>query len=327
MKKIGFFALVLFFTANFAFSQNALLVRPSDLRLESDRSDFSKESSSGIRGYHLYIRKLPGLESVMLTETTQDPSGESDNYAYRALEYNSINGDEIRLLDGKVLVSEYSKFSLVDSTPEKDAQFGEAFHIFIPETIQFGYPWTRSGTITIGRGTFLNIRAFGKKYADYTGGFFDNPYMFDFGKKVKKENKNPPSEENNEVSDEKEEISVLTDAYNPLASVKFEEISDKLTFSKGPDSIVEDLTSALKEIDPKNKADVVFVLDATGSMKDEVEKLRKDWMPRLKEICGDFESIRLGLILYRDYVDSYRYKNLPVKFFDFTEDLALSNGI
>lgn len=327
MKKTGFFTLVLFFTANLVYSQGALLVRPSDLRLECEKSvSETFGGSEETAGYHLYIRKVPGLESVMLTETTKDPAGESDNYAYRALEYNSINGDEIRYLDGKVLVSEYSKYSLVDSTAEKDSQFGEAFHIFIPETMQFGYPWTRNGTITIGRGTFLNIRAFAKKYADYTGGFYDNPYMFDFGKKVrkvKKPAKNPPEEISEDVIEEKEEISVLTDDYNPVASAKFQEIADIFKFSKGPDSITEDLILSLKEIDPKKKADVVFVLDATGSMKDDVEKLRKEWISKLEETCVEFDSIRLGLLLYRDYPDSFRFRNLPVKFFDFTDDIAV----
>ena len=122
----------------------------------------------------------------MLTETTKDPEGKADNYAYRALEYNEVNGDEMRILDGKKLESEYSKFSLVDSSAEKDAQFGEAFHIYIPAEMQFGYPWSRNGTVKIGRGTFMNIRAFSKKYADYTGEFYDNPYMFDLGKKIEK---------------------------------------------------------------------------------------------------------------------------------------------
>ena len=304
MTKSRFFAFSMFFLCVSAFSQsseNALLIRPADLRLENEKN-----------GYHLYVKKLPGVESVMLTETTKDPAGQSDNYAYRALEYNPINGDEIRYLDGKILVSEYAKFSLVDSTAEKDEEFGQSFHIFIPETIQFGYPWSRNGSVTIGRGTFLNIRAFAKKYADYTGGFYDNPYMFDFGKRIKKEENVKP-----------EKISVMTDDYNPVASAKFQEISDIFKFSKGPESICDDLIEAFEEIDPKDKADVVLVLDATGSMKDDVDTLRKQWFPKLSKLCADFNSIRIGLLLYRDYVDSYRYKNLPVKFFDFTEDLSV----
>ena len=316
-------------------SGNALLIRPTYLRLVPDREKNSDDFDE-IKGYHLYIRKLPGVESVMLVETTKDPAGESDNYAYRALEYNKVNGDEIRYLDGKVLESEYAKFSLVDSSAEDDADFGKAFHIYIPQTMQFGYPWSRNGLVKIGRGTFLNIRSFAKKYADYTGGFFDNPYMFDLGEKVlppppKPEEKTEvkevpaPLPEAKDLASEAKSVEkkspVLTDDYNPLASEKFKEISSEITYSKGPETIVDDIMDSLWKINPKQKVDVVFVLDTTGSMKDDVEKLRKEFIPRLIEGFKLFNSIRIGLLLYRDYVDNYKYKGLPVKFFDFTDDI------
>ena len=316
-------------------SGNALLIRPSDLRLVPD-AEKNSDDFDEIKGYHLYIRKLPGVESVMLVETTKDPAGESDNYAYRALEYNKVNGDEIRYLDGKVLESEYAKFSLVDSSAEDDADFGKAFHIYIPQTMQFGYPWSRNGLVKIGRGTFLNIRSFAKKYADYTGGFFDNPYMFDLGEKVlppppKPEEKTEvkevpaPLPEAKDLASEAKSVEkkspVLTDDYNPLASEKFKEISSEITYSKGPETIVDDIMDSLWKINPKQKVDVVFVLDTTGSMKDDVEKLRKEFIPRLIEGFKLFNSIRIGLLLYRDYVDNYKYKGLPVKFFDFTDDI------
>ena len=79
--------------------------------------------------------------SVLLTETTKDPNGKADNYAYRTKEYNPINGDEVRYLDGKPLVSEGAKYSLVDSTVEYLEDFGAAFHFYIPSTIIYGYEW------------------------------------------------------------------------------------------------------------------------------------------------------------------------------------------
>ena len=333
MKKSLVLAFLLssVFSSFCAFAQNALLVRPSDIRLVPD-SEKDAGSFDEIKGYHLFIRKLPGVESVMLVETTKDPAGETDNYAYRALEYNKVNGDEIRYLNGKVLESDYSKFSLVDSTPEDDPQFGKAFHIYIPRTMQYGYPWSRNGVVTIGRGTFLNIRSFAKKYADYTGGFFDNPYMFDLGEPVKRVPPEKPAEKpaekpskpvEKEVEKPVEKAPVLTDDYNPVASEKFKEISSELIYSKGPDTIVDDIMDSLMKIDPKDKADVVFVLDTTGSMKDDVEKLRKEFIPRLVEGLKVFTSVRIGLLLYRDYVDNYKYKGLPVKFFDFTDDVSV----
>lgn len=272
MKKC-FLILSVFFTGFAVFAQSTLLIKPDDIRLVPEASN----SFSEIQGYHLFVKKLPKVESIMLVETTKDPAGKNDSYAYRALEYNKINGDEIRYLNGKKLESEYSKFSLIDSTPEPDEQFGEAFHIYIPHQMQYGYPWSRNGKITIDKGTFINIRAFEKKYGDYTGEYYDNAYMFDLGPKIKISHKPEPEPEK---LPEKEEIPILTDDYNPVASAKFSEISDFLTYSKGPETIVDDIMAALNNINPKNMVDVVFAIDATGSMKDDIEQLRKEWIPQ-----------------------------------------------
>ena len=317
MKKC-FLILSVFFTGFAVFAQSTLLIKPDDIRLVPEVSN----SFSEIQGYHLFVKKLPKVESIMLVETTKDPAGKNDSYAYRALEYNKINGDEIRYLNGKKLESEYSKFSLIDSTPEPDEQFGEAFHIYIPHQMQYGYPWSRNGKITIDKGTFINIRAFEKKYGDYTGEYYDNAYMFDLGPKIKISHKPEPEPEK---LPEKEEIPILTDDYNPVASAKFSEISDFLTYSKGPETIVNDIMAALNNINPKNMVDVVFAIDATGSMKDDIEQLRKEWIPQLIAALKDFKDIRFGLLLYRDYGDNFKYKNLPVKFFDFTEDVGIFN--
>lgn len=349
MKRLIF--CVFFLCCALLFAQNALLIRPADIRLVPEKNtSYTKsinQSFDEVKGYHLYIKKRQGLESVMLTETTRDPDGISDNYAYRALEYNSINGDEMRYLDGKPLQTEYSKYSLVDSNAEYVQGFGEAFHIYIPNEIQYGYPWTRSGTVKIGRGTFINIRAFSKKYADYTGSFYDNPYMFDLGKKrvvhskTKKIQEEPkdddldaiPETEVKDIFTEDEESSanitdefsdsLLTDDYNLIASEKFLEISDFLIYSKGPETIVDDIMKLIGTIPSKKKVDIVFAIDATGSMKDDIIVLRQRWIPELIKKCGGFESLRLGLLLYRDYGDNFRYKGLPVKFFDFTDDLKI----
>lgn len=311
MKKCLFVSFLVSIFSIFSVSaQSSLLIKPSDIRLVPENSNSFGDS----QGYHLYVRKLPGVESIMLVETTKDPAGKSDSYAYRALEYNKINGDEIRFLNGKKLESEYSKFSLVDSSAEKDEQFGEAFHIYIPHQMEYGYPWARNGKVTIDRGTFINIRSFAKKYGDYTGDYYDNAYMFDLGPKVVIHHEKEPEPE-------PEPVPVLTDDYNPVASAKFGEISDFLTYSKGPETIVEDIMASLNNINPKKKVDVVFAIDATGSMQDDIDQLRKEWVPKLIAALKDFNEIRLGLLLYRDYPDNFRYKSIPVKFFDFTESV------
>ena len=339
---------MLFFNFAVLFAAEDILIHPEDLRLVYD--DGANFDSA--KGYHLYIRKKSRIESVMLVETTKDPEGKQDSYAYRALEYNPINGDEIRYLNGKILDSEGAKYPLMDSTPEPDPVFGEAFHIFIPSEIAFGYPWTRNGVLKIGRGTFINIRSFEKKYGDYTGDYADNPFMFDLGKSVAKKKplppppepepepakiEEPPVKEPEPVPEpsepiveelEEPETIVLTDDYNPDAAESFKNIAafggGEMVYSKGPETLPEDIMDAIDRIKNKDEADVIFAIDTTGSMKDDIEKLRKVWIPQMFEKIKGFKSLRLGLLLYRDYGDTYKWMDLPVKKFDFTtrvEDL------
>lgn len=306
-KKIVVF-FVLIFCISTLFAQNEaldLIIEQSDIRLEKDLDS----------GYHLYIRKKSNINSVILVETTKDPTGQEANYAYRAENYNSINGDEKRILNGEFLNSEYAKYSLIDSTPEKDSKFGEAFHIYIPEELSYGYPWTRNGKIPVEKGTFINIRSFEKPYADYTGSFADNPFMFNFEvKQIKTEN--PPVVEKKII---------LTDSYNPTATYAFDNIAKenggKLIYSSGPESIIADIMESFNAINPKDKIDVVFCIDATGSMKDDIDILRAKLIPELREVAKQCGTIRYGLVLYRDYVDSFRYNGLPIKVFEFTSDL------
>ncbi|MBQ0167532.1 MAG: VWA domain-containing protein [Treponema sp.] len=278
-----------------------LIVEVSDIRLESDPAG----------GYHLFIRKKADINSIMLTETTKDPEGKESNYAYRAESWNAINGDEQRILNGEFLVSEYGKYSLMDSTPESDEQFGSAFHIYIPEKLLYGYPWSRNGEILISKGTFINIRTFEKQYGDYTGGFMDNPFMFDF-----KTTRIPLPEP------EPEPEVVLTDDYSPEAAAAFSEIAENLTYSKGPETIIQDIMDAFDKLDTEDIIDVVFCIDATGSMLDDIDQLRKELVPNMMEKLAKCPDVRYGLLLYRDYVDSFRYRGLPLKYFPFTRDTS-----
>ena len=309
--------------------QQQLRIKVDDVRLVPDAKN---------GGYHLYVRKRPNVNSILLTETTKDPAGKSDSYAYRAKEYNKINGDEVRYLDGKKLESEGAKYSLVDSTVEKTKVFGtsaevEAFHIYIPETIVYGYEWSRHGEVKIGKGTFINIRSFEKPYADYTGDYMDSPFMFDLKvqkKTVKKPAPKPqpkpaPAPEPEPVEEPEaleEPETVLTDDYNPVASEKFKEMSDDIIYSKGPETIIEDIRGLLEDIEDKNNLDLVFAIDATGSMKNDIDKLKSDMQPLLQELFGETPGTRVGLLFYRDYGDTFKYMDLPVKVFPFTSNFT-----
>ena len=79
--------------------------------------------------------------------------------------------------------------------------------------------------------------------------------------------------------------------------------------------------AALATVNPKDIVDVVFAIDATGSMKDDIEMLREKLVPRLTQELAGFGDVRFGLLLYRDYGDNFWTRGLPVKFFDFTKSL------
>ena len=312
--------------------------KQQELRISANDIKLIEDKENG--GYHLYVKKNPKVNSILLTETTKDPLGKNDSYAYRAKEYNAINGDEIRFLDGKKLESEGAKYSLVDSTVEKTDFFGDAFHIYIPRTVVYGYEWSRHGEVELGKGTFINIRSFEKPYADYSGDYMDSPFMFELKvfkknvKTVRKEVKKveqkeiPQPVEEPEVLDEPEifeepevvEEVILTDNYNPVASEKFSEISKEMIYSKGPESLIEDIGKILETFVKAEKLDIVFAIDATGSMKDDIDKLRADLIPEIKRIFSKEKDVRIAVLFYRDYGDTFKYMDLPVKCFDFTRN-------
>jgi len=287
------------------------------LRITSKDIKIIHEKDPAKGGFHLYVRKITGIESILLTETPKDPAGKQDSYAYRAGEYNPINGDEIRYLDGKVLVSEGAKYSLVDSTVEKTSFFGDAFHIYIPPKIIYGYDWSRHGEVEIGEGTFVNIRTFEKPYADYSGNFMDSPFMFNFV--VKKPVEVPKVEPPVETPKEPE----LIDKYNPVASDTFKEIGSGIIYSAGPESLIDDIEKVFDGFEDKHELDLVFVIDATGSMKDDMDKLKEELIPLVERTFGENPEARIGLLFYRDYGDTFKFMELPVRFFDFTTNLKL----
>jgi hypothetical protein len=298
--------------AGFASPPPALVLSTEDLRLE--------QHSDG--GYHVYIRKKPGMASVLLTESTKDPGMKADNYAYRSADWNPVNGDEKRMLDGKFLDPAKKIYSLIDSTPEPDAQLGEAFHVFIPWVVDWGYAWTRNGRTFIHDGTFINIRAFSKPYADYSGSFTDNPYLIRVTQVAKappppeppKPAPAPPPAPEAPPEPPKEDLSI----YIPQTVDSFQEIAKagegEAKLVKGPEDIVPAIGRLLDKAKGKS-LDLVLCLDTTDSMGDDIDAVRAGLPKLVAEKIGGFSSVRFGLVLYKDYFEEYL-----VKRYDFTKD-------
>jgi len=162
MRVVFCFLFIIIISGN-VFCQNFdLLLSPNDIRLESSFLD-------GKEIFYLYIRKKQNIESVMLTE----PTG---LHSLRSIEWNTINGDERRELNRKVINDAYSRFSILSSTPIPDRQFGKAFQLLIPSKVVYGNPLSSAGVIFIGRDddVQINIRTFDHKFADPNIGRFQN---------------------------------------------------------------------------------------------------------------------------------------------------------
>ena len=283
MKKVSLSIFLLIFSGVFLFAQD-LSINPEDLLLEL-RAD---------GGYHLFIRKKADVSSVLLTETTRDPNMQADNYAYRAGEWNVINGDEIRYLNGQPLSRESRIYSLISSTVVNHSVLGASFHIYIPYILYYGYPDTRHGEVYLTDGTFLNIRTFTLPYADYRGAFRDNPFRFE----AKQE---PPPGPPEGVY-----IRETLEAFTNIA----ESNKGELIYSKGPEDVVE-LIQFILEREKGKTLDIVICLDTTNSMKKYIDKVREALIPMLNEILSGFPSFRIGMVLFKDYYDVYLTKVIP----------------
>jgi hypothetical protein len=244
-------------------------------------------------GFHLYIRKKPGINSVLLTESTRDPTLNEDNYAYRTSAWNAINGDELRLLNGVPIPRETGILSIIDSSPEPDPQFGEAFQLYIPYLLYYGYQNTRHGEVYVVDGTYLNIRAFTLPYGDYRSSFQDNPFVVQV---TQQPLEGPP--EGNYMKD-------TVDTYTKIISPEGD-----LVYSTGADDVVNKIEGMLAGEDGKT-VDLVLCLDTTGSMRDDIDSIRRLLIPRLQEIIAGFKDFRIGMVLYKDYYETYLTRVIP----------------
>jgi len=256
-------------------------------------------------GYDLFIRRKPGISSVLLTETTKDPAMKADNFAYRSSSWNAVNGDEKRLLNGKFLVSKNDLYSLISSTPKPDAQFGMAFHILIPAVLVYGYKWSRSGTVAVGNGTFINIRAFQKPYADYSGSFADNPYRISISTRPRQVEAPPPPPP-----------PAVTPPPEPKpAPPPPPEPAPLPPAPEGPPS--SQIDGALQDL-KGDTLDLVLCIDTTSSMQPYMDDLKKNLIKFVKSRIAGFKEFRMGIVLFKDYFpEDYITRKIP-----FTSDLA-----
>ncbi len=224
-------------------------------------------------GFMLYVRAKPGLGSILITESSADPEKKTDSFAFRAWEYNPVNGDEKRILNGEFLESGRELYFLLDSSPEPNDILGSAFQIYIPFELTYGYPWSREGQVEVHQGTWLNIRTFEKPFADYDGRWRDNPVLL-----------------NQKVLPPPPEPEPVLLGFDDLEVLGVEEALERIA------EIVNGAEGAL---------DLVLVLDTTISMKNDVGFIQESLVPLIRNTVEKFDSFRAGLVLYRDYKEAY----------------------
>ncbi len=276
MKK---YILLLFFTISNILLYSQLSPIPEQYII------FQKADS----GYDLYIKKMNNVESILLTESQKDPFGKKTTYTLQTEHLNPANSYEVRVLNNEQLKhTSVEAYYLADSTPEHHTELGDAFYFFLPDKVIYGGVWAeRSGSINIKPGLKINLRLFEKKYADYDGKFIDQWITLKI-----KHNK---SNYHNNLLTNFTEIATLSSGYS---IIKNREDSNEYIFE-------ERLLENLKKSD---RADFIFIIDTTASMKEEIPVFKKSFKKMINNINREIENIRVGFIFFRDYGDKYLTK-------------------
>lgn len=257
-----------------------LSLAPEDLIIE--------QSLEG--GYLLRIRQKPGVNSVLVTESTEDPDREVATYAFRNPAFHPLNGEERRVLNGEFLPPEMH--FLVDSTAAPDPALGEAFHIFIPYVVEYGYPWSRQGERLIVDGAYLNVRTFEASHASYAGAFMDNPFVLRVTQ--------APMEVTPETP--------LNERYMPATVRSYEDFaraSDGVVrYSEGQEDVADRIAEIIAGVEG-DSIDLVLALDTTQSMENDFPALRRTLVPLLQRNVDGFDRFRIGIVYYKDYMEEY----------------------
>ena len=299
-----------------AMPADPLVLRPEDTLIVASREG----------GYSLFVRAVPGRGSILITESTRDPDGREANYALRNPEWHPANGDEPRKLNGEFLNAQaQGRYFLISSTVRDVPGFGAAFEVFIPYVVEYGYPWTRSGEFFIGDDSWINIRAFALPFADYDGGFADNPFVIRMIQPTPAEPTPPPpppavepapdiaedvapdqtvdepEEETGHLEHAVEEYTTIADATDGVAA-RIDDSEDLI-----------DAVQAFLDETPEGGLDLVFVIDTTASMVGSIAHVQEELVPMLLREAARNEPLRVGVVLFRDYFDEYLTRSLPLQ--------------
>lgn len=265
-----------------------LKITPDDLRIQDAPNE---------RGIYLYIRKMPSINSVLLTESAERDDHTVATYAFRTYSYHSENAQERRILDGVFIRPDVDEgYYITDSTPEPDEVFGEAFVLFLPYKMHFGYEDTRRGVVDLeAGGAYVSVRAFSTLYADYVGDYRDNSFYIEKKIFVATTSQEPPAFEEPE--------------YDAKTVNSFRGIAEKSgtlpTFISEDKPIPDVIQDIVRRVPRDSSLDIVIALDTTKSMEDDIDEIRASLIPALQEATSGIRALRIGFVEYRDINEAY----------------------
>ncbi|MBR4373039.1 MAG: VWA domain-containing protein [Treponema sp.] len=287
MKKIFVFVFFCMFFAAFAKNQkkSGLTISETDILLTNETEETFVKDGSGI---HLFVRKKGDIKSIMLIRYKAERG--SPKTILRAEEFNSVNGNEEFCARGKSTESFVNiKYLLIATKTEENEFLGECFHIYIPSIVIYGI--SQNAKPQPFSFENLKIRTFERPNCDGEGAFQD----YDFGN----------------VAEVRSFVTFSEIASKTQGTVQIVEDAKSL-----PDSLIKKIDS----LDSKESIELVFAIDATESMKDDFDELKKNWLPQFEKQMKKFKNAKIGLLFYKDYGDDFHDGTLPVKNLGFLKD-------
>ena len=308
-----------------AFAQSSFSINASNQGdLSLDTTDVVIEDAPAEQGVYLHIRKKSGISSILATESAELADNSVATYSLRTYGYHPENGDQKRILNGEFITAETGEgYFIIDSTASANKYFEEAFVLFLPYTMQFGYFDTRKGVIDLNNGgAYISLRTFEKPYADYTGAYRDNSF---FIQKIVELNETDvvtqePIVVTQQIPEIEEKIEVNMKLYSNSTVDSFTSIADKSRtrerFTTGGDDINSAIQKVLSKIPAEKSLEIVIVLDTTRSMSDDIEYIKSGFISMLRNEVADQKSFRIGMVEYRDVNENFLTKK-----HEFTADL------
>jgi hypothetical protein len=294
----------------FLFFCSAVLRAQQDNPLRISSSD-TRLIRNDDGSFELYVRKVAGRESILLTDSTADSSQMADSYTLRAYQNHPSYGR--RILNGVYIDNEERRrrnleplYFLTDSSAEVVPRFGtdsEWFHIHLPRAVIFGYPWSIEGQFDFEEGTWFNIRAFALKDTDYGSrrlntDYRDNPFL------LRTRSEKPP-------------LNVREIPFDAMSS----QTNGKFFRPKDSEEMVR-MASAIIQHHRSDSVDIAFVIDTTISMKQHMDYVKKELLPQMYRQMHEVypnRKLRFGIVLYRDYPpDQYLTRVTPL-----SDDMAV----